>query len=281
MRRTRFSCVLVLLLTLSVSVSMTSCGGSDGEGGSDLVLLGFSFPDVSGIALNEALVFTFSTNVAPESITLDTLRVVGAIGPFFEQTIVDGNLVALIPRSPNFEDYSDAGLAPGTKYSVSMPVFPAVDTIETPDGKPLLEADSYEFSTLPTPIFVEPSRATLHGTPPSSGGRSDDEGCLQNSANALYIPPNVDPSVVQTGSGPGANLLCLRNEGAPRVINDESFPTHDQRAVGTPVCGERRPDRHARHSREVQRAARSADGCALRAHHADAAEHPALACRVP
>lgn len=234
MRRTRLSCALVVLLTLSLSVSMTSCGGGGDSGGTDLVLLGFSFPDVSGIALNEPLVFTFSAAVAAESITLDTLRVVGAIGPFFEETVVDGNLVALVPRSPNFESYEDAGLAPGVKYSVSMPVFPAVDTIETPGGKPLLEAESFEFSTLPTATFVEPARAVLHGTPPSSGGRSDDEGCLQNSSNALYTPPNVDPSVIQTGSGPGANLICLRNEGAPHVVNDESFPTHDQRAVGTP-----------------------------------------------
>ncbi len=231
MRRPRLNCVAAVLVVVALSLSMTSCGGGGGSGGgSDLVLLGFNLPNLAGIPLNNPLIFTFSANVNPLSITPDTLRVVGAIGPFFETTVVDGNLVALNPDIPNFDDYSDAGLAPGTTYTVSFPVFPAPSTIETPDGKPLLLADNFTFVTLPAPVFIEHRRPIQHGLPPSLGGRSDDEGCLQNADNALYTPPGV----VQTGSGPGATLLCLMNEGAPRIIEAASSPRHDQRAVGTP-----------------------------------------------
>ncbi|MCB9825629.1 MAG: hypothetical protein H6805_07340 [Planctomycetes bacterium] len=234
MRRARSSLIFALALTLAVSVSMTSCGGKTGGPDPRFVLVSFNLPDISGIPLNQALILTFSEDVDPDTITLDTLRVIGATGPFFEATIVDGNLVALLPRTPNFGDYSDVGLSPNTTYTLSLPVYPATATIRTPDGKQLVEADSFFFRTLGTPTFVEPRRAVVHGLVPSQGGRSDDEGCLQNIANALYVSPQVDASVIQTGSGPGAALLCLRNEGRPRIIEPESFPRHDQQAVGTP-----------------------------------------------
>ena len=233
MRRSRLFLASLMLVTASMSTSLTSCGGgSSGEG--DLVLLGFNLPNIAGVPLNQPLIFTFSSPIDADSITLDTLRVVGPVGPFFEQTIVDGNLIALLPRSPTFEDYSDAGLAVASEYTVSLAVYPAVDTIESVTGRPLIQADSYFFRTLPTPTFIEPRRAVLHGLAPSAGGISDDEGCLQNSSNALYVAPNIDPSVVQEGTGPGAALLCLRNQGAPRAIEPESFPRHDQRSIGTP-----------------------------------------------
>ena len=263
MHRSRFVFTLALVLLLTASVSMTSCGGG-GAGGTnpDLVLLGFNVPNLSGIPLNQPLIFTFSANINPATITPDSLRVVGDTGPFFESTVVDGNLVALVPTVPNFADYSDAGFAPDTEYTVSLTEFPAVTTIESTTGKPLLQAASFTFRTLPAPspdivsnircngpdgilgtaddttpssasFFVEPRRAIRHGTPPSLGGVSDDEGCLQNSANPLYVPPTTDPSAIQAGSGPGARLLCMQNEGSPRIIEELSTPRHNQQAVGT------------------------------------------------
>ncbi|MDF1702383.1 MAG: hypothetical protein P1V36_14635, partial [Planctomycetota bacterium] len=264
MHRSRLVFTLALVILLTASVSMTSCGGGSGGGSNpDLVLLGFNVPNLSGIPLNQALIFTFSANINPATITPDSLRVVGTTGPFFESTVVDGNLVALIPTVPAFADYSDAGYAPDTEYTVSLTEFPAVTTIETTTGKPLLSSASFTFRTLPAPspdiisnvrcngpdgilgtaddttpasasFFVEPRRAIRHGTPPSLGGLSDDEGCLQNSANPLYQPPLSDPSAIQAGSGPGARLLCMQNEGSPRVVPTLSTPTHNQPAVGSP-----------------------------------------------
>ena len=264
MHRSRFLFTLALVLLLTASVSMTSCGGGGGGGSNpDLVLLGFNVPNLSGIPLNQPLIFTFSANINPATITPDSLRVVGDAGPFFESTVVDGNLVALIPTVPNFADYSDAGYAPDTEYTVSLTEFPAVTTIESTTGKPLLQAASFTFRTLPGPspdiisnvrcngpdgilgtaddttpssasFFIEPRRAIRHGTPPSLGGLSDDDGCLQNSANPLYVPPTSDPSAIQGGSTIGAKLLCMQNEGSPRIIEPLSTPRHNQLAVGSP-----------------------------------------------
>lgn len=229
MRRARFLSVLGLVLVLTLSLGSTSCGGGgSGSGGGDLVLVSFNLPNISGIPLNQPLIFTFNKAVDPASITPDTLRVIGAAGPFFEQTIVDGNLVSLLPTIPNFDNFSDAGLQPATEYTVSLPVFPAPATIRTPDGSPLTVADSFSFVTTPTITFLEPSRPVVHGLPPSQGGRSDDEGCLQNPTNVLYN------GTVQTGSQPGASLLCLIHEGSPQVIEPDSTPRHNQVSVGTP-----------------------------------------------
>jgi|GEM_PF-1781155 len=249
--RLRLGSVLPALATcLAFGLGSTSCGGGGANGvNPDLVLLGFNQPNVSGVALNQPLVFTFSAEIDPLSITPDTLRVVGFVGPFFEETIVDGNLVALLPRSPNFDDYSDAGLAPDTTYSVSMPTFPAVDTIESVGGKPLLTAGSFQFRTVPASAlqvprfaFLETRRRLVHGLPPSSNGDSDDQGCLQNRGQSLFVDPfpaisSPDPLPQQTNSLAGGRLLCLENEGPPRVIPEECVPLHDRRAVGTPSAG--------------------------------------------
>ena len=226
----RLTCVLGLVLVLTLSLSMTSCGGSGGGGATDLVLLGFNHPNISGVVLNAPLIFTFSQNIAPSSITPDTLRVVGARAPFFETTVVDGNLVALLPAMPNFATYEDAGFAPATAYTVSLAVFPAPSTIATPGGNPLLSAESYTFQTVPTPVFSEHMRPIVNGVPPSQGGTSDDEGCLQNRNNSLIESPPV-----KQGNG-GTTLLCMMNEGAPRILPglNETTPFHDERAVGTP-----------------------------------------------
>lgn len=222
----RPSCALLLTAVLALSLSATACGGG-GTGTPDLVLVGFNVPNIAGVPLNQPLIFTFSNEIDPGSITPDTLRVVGALGPNFEVTVVDGNLIALLPRSPNFEDYSDAGLLPGVQYTVSMAMFPAPETIRNPEGKPLLDAESFQFTTVPTPQFIEPRRPIHHGLPPSAGGTSDDEGCLNNPDNSLE-------TTKQFGSGPGARLLCLQNEGAPQIILDQCKPTHNDQAVGNP-----------------------------------------------
>ncbi len=248
MHRSRLVFTLVLVLMLSASVSMTSCGGGSGGTNPDLVLLGFNVPNLSGIALNQPLIFTFSASINPATITPDSLRVVGDRSPFFESIIVDGNLVALLPTVPNFADYEDAGYAPDTEYTISLSTFPAVTTIESTTGKPLLAAQSFTFRTLPAPspdivsnilctgggspsgasFFIEPRRSVRHGVVPSAGGRSDDEGCVQNPDSDLFN----DPFAIQTNSGPGARLLCLQNEGSPRVVPELSQPTHNQVAVG-------------------------------------------------
>ena len=181
MRRSpRTSTALVLVAVMALALGAASCGGGGSGGNSDLVLVGFNIPNIGGVALNQPLMFTFSADVDPQSITPDTLRVTGALGPNFETTVVDGNLVALLPRSPNFEDYSDAGLLPAVRYTVDFATFPAPDTIRTPGGQPLLAAESFQFDTDKDPRFIETRRPIHQGPPPGDG-----LGCLNNSTNRL------------------------------------------------------------------------------------------------
>src|SRR5262249_39435926 len=147
----------------------------------------------------------------------------------------DGNLVAELPFIPNFEDYHDAGMSAGKTYTVFLPVFPAVDTVRSTRGRPLVHADSFTYTTNPVALFVEPRRILEHSpgpltqpTPPP-GGHGDEDGCVQN---PTY--PSLYNGTFQFGTSPDARLLCLVNEGAPHVVLDISTPTHDQHAVGTP-----------------------------------------------
>jgi hypothetical protein len=137
----------------------------------------------------------------------------------------------MLPSIPNFEDYSDSGLAPGTTYSVFMPILPAVDTVRSVDGLPLIIAEPFSFTTVPQPLFIEARRPLVHTSGPPFG-MGDEDGCINNPGNEFFgIPP---PSVFQFGTDAEALLLCIKNEGPPRILSLECSPAHDQRAVGTP-----------------------------------------------
>jgi hypothetical protein len=229
---------LASLLATTVAFSAVSCGG----GGStpQMVLISFNLPNVAGVQLNAPLIWTFSDDVDPLSCTPDSIQIVGfktgttpplPVGYTFEKIVVDGNLVAEIPFTPNFEDYTDSGLVVDSTYNVFLPVFPTVNTIRSLTGKPLAAADPFSFKTLPTATFLEPRRPLVHapgpfGVPP---GKGDEDGCLQNPNNELYTYPGL-----QFGTDPDARLLCLVNEGPPRVIPSLCSPLNDQRNVGTP-----------------------------------------------
>jgi hypothetical protein len=194
-----------------------------------MVLVSFNHPNVAGVPLNEPLIFTFSADVDPSSVTPDTIQVVGTPSFTFEKIVVDGALVALIPSVPTFENYGDSGLQKGVTYNVFLPVFPAVDTVRSVDGDPLLIAEVYNFTTLPTDTFVESRRPLVHGRGRLDSPAGDEDGCVNNLNNEHF----GDAPVFQFGTDEDASLLCLINEGAPRVLLQETTPTHDQRDVGT------------------------------------------------
>lgn len=209
----------------TVGLSAVSCGGAGSGGASDLVLVSFNLPNIAGVSLNQPLIFQFSDNVDPLSVTPDTIQVVGSPSFTFEAIVVDGNLVAQLPSIPNFEDYSDSGMAPGKVYTVFLPVFPAVNTVRSTRGRPLVQAESFSYTTNPVVQFVEPRRPLLH-TPILVQG--DEDGCVQNQGNPLFN------GSLQFAAGPEDRLLCIKNEGPPRVLLSLCIPTHNQSAVGTP-----------------------------------------------
>ncbi len=194
-----------------------------------MVLVGFNLPNIAGVPLNQPLIYTFSDNVDPSTVTPDTLQVVGQPSFTFETIVVDGNLVAELPSIPKFDDYSDSGLAPAKTYSVFLPIFPAVNTVRSVRGRPLVQAESFSFTTNPTALFIEPSPPRPHPGPHRRGQGDEDGVRAEPQEHALRSTPPF-----QFGADPDDQLLCLKNEGAPRVVLANSIPTHDQRAVGTP-----------------------------------------------
>lgn len=227
---------LTLTSALAAGAFASACGGG-GSGSSSMVLVSFNLPNIAGVALNQPLVYTFSDNVDPASVTPDTIQVVGSPSFTFESIVVDGNLVAELPFIPNFDDYHDSGLAPGRQYSVFLPIFPAVDTVRSTSGHPLVKAGSFNFTTIPTFSFIEARRSLVHTPGPYSGPnqKGDEDGCINNPTNSLYAFPGI-----QFQSDASARLLCLANEGPPHVLNNStnlaqsSNPFHDKRAVGNP-----------------------------------------------
>jgi hypothetical protein len=200
----------------------------------EMYLVATNLPGVANVALDQPIIFTFSDDVDPSSVTPDSVPIVGvAAPPFrFETIVVDGPLVALLPSLPSFDDLSDAGLAPGQQYVGSCPIAPAIDVVRSTRGAPLTEATpSVDFVTAFAPYFVEPRRPLAHAPGPLAvpSGRGDEDGCLDDADNALYAFPGFQP-----GTDDSAVLLCLKGSGAPRVLVGACSPTHDERDVGTP-----------------------------------------------
>ena len=192
-------------------------------------LVSFNLDGVDGVALNQPLIFRFTHDVDPASFNPDTLEVVGGSGPFFEQFHADGDLLALLPSTVNFQDFSDSGLEPDEEYDVILPAAPETNVLRSIHGAPLAQSESMSFRTVTKVTFVEPRRLLIHAPGPltSPFGRGDEDGCLNEATNSLYVFPGF-----QTGTDPSAMLLCLTNEGPPHVVPEQCVPAHDARNQG-------------------------------------------------
>lgn len=200
----------------------------------EMRLTTFNVSGATDVALDQPLVFTFTQDVDLGTVTPDTLSVAGTPGAFFEFTTADGRRMALVPRVPNFGDYTDAGLSPATTYVVDFADHLDPTSIRSTAGAPLLPTPTRTFTTTSSRTFVEPRRALVHlpGPLAPTPGLGDEDGCLNNPTSSLYTAPGF-----QSGSGPAATLLCLVNEGPPRVIPERCEPVHDERGVGDASTG--------------------------------------------
>lgn len=129
--------ILVLSLLFSIDCRRSSTGGpvpslefasATGESGSIL-------PAVD-LRLNEAIRIEFNLDLAPASVTPETVVVavkdsdppILAVGEFQ----VEQDVLTFVPRPPTRSDLSDSGLLPGTSYEVRL--------IGNPEGEPSLRA---------------------------------------------------------------------------------------------------------------------------------------------
>ncbi|MGE0191142.1 MAG: Ig-like domain-containing protein [Planctomycetota bacterium] len=198
----------------------------------EMRLVSFAHDGATNVALDQPLVLAFSRDVDPASVNPDTFSVTGgSAGPTFEVAAVDGPRVALLPQLPSFPDFADVGLSPGTTYVLDLADHLDAESIRSVEGARVVTTTPRLFTTTSGLTFIEPRRPLVHMNGPSGSppGLGDEQGCLDNAGTSLFTPPGI-----QSGSGPSATLLCLVNEGVPRVIPELCVPVHDDRNVGTP-----------------------------------------------
>ncbi len=148
---------------------------------------------------------------------------VGALGPNFETTVVDGNLVALLPRSPNFEDYSDAGLLPAVRYTVDFADLPGAR--HDPDARRASPCSPRRASSSTRTRIRDSSRPgapSIRGPLPGTSARLPEQlGEHARDDAAVRLRPRRAAALPQ-------------ERGPPQVIWDECSPQQGDEAVGTP-----------------------------------------------
>lgn len=145
--------VRTCMVGLASILVLASCGGggsAGAEGGRGLVLLSFLQNDLDNVALNTTLVFRFSGNVDPSSISPQTLQI--RKGPAFGLSVpgtftVVGSVVRFEPRLPSLCDLSDSALEPNTTYRVQLLGHPEEFAITNVVDQPLDRTRTYTFRT--------------------------------------------------------------------------------------------------------------------------------------
>jgi len=143
---------------LSLVSALAACGG---EPGSSLRLLEFRQQDFGSVALNEELLFFFSDDLDPASVTSDSLRILDERGqPVDGERLVRGNALSFLPDLPRASDLSDGGLRPGSSYHVILGGFPRLDGIRSERGTLLSACLRLDFRTADvggtSPLFLDP-----------------------------------------------------------------------------------------------------------------------------
>ena len=126
-----------------------------------LVLLEFRQNELDSVALNEELVFFFSRDLDPGSVTSDSLRVLDASGRDVRgERRLRGDALSFLPELPCRPDLSDGGFRPGSDYTVVLGGFPRPDGLFSLDGAPLSASLRMHFRTASpeqgTVLFLDP-----------------------------------------------------------------------------------------------------------------------------
>ena len=127
------------------------------------VLESFHQADKDGVLLNEPLVFHFSDELDPSSITSSSARILDSLGkPILGEFDVRLDQLVFQPKLPLQRDLQDGGLKPGEKYTCELRGFPLISGVRSRDGRILETGFQAGFSTAPDQAN---SRLFLDGTP--------------------------------------------------------------------------------------------------------------------
>lgn len=163
-----------------------------------LVLLEFRQNELDSVALNEELVFFFSRDLDPTSVTSDSLRVLDASGREVRgERRLRGDALSFLPELPCRPDLSDGGFRPGAEYSVVLGGFPRPDGLRALDGALLSASLRLRFRTASpeqgTVLFLDPFAQPF---PLRIRARSSNPPVLEDGRLVLEAREALDPSLV-------------------------------------------------------------------------------------
>ncbi|MFT5079645.1 MAG: hypothetical protein ACI84E_000286 [Planctomycetota bacterium] len=127
------------------------------------VLESFHQSGQDGVLLNEPLVFHFSDELDPSSITGASARILDSLGkPILGQFDVRLDQLVFQPKLPLQRDLQDGGLRPGEQYTCELRGFPLISGVRSRDGRILDSGFQASFTTAPD---QSDTRLFLDGTP--------------------------------------------------------------------------------------------------------------------
>ncbi len=218
--------VLLLGSTLFVSLLSVNCGGSGGGSGSSGGSFGLlaiatgegSLLPTDGVFLNESIIFSFSQNIDPSSVSDDAIQIrrrrivngqpsgnafaVPARGTF----VVREKTIEFVPRLPTRSDFADAGYSQGTLYRVDIESNPAFDSVRSLGGDPLEAPVRTSFSTRnQTPLLADPSpgppSVLAVGLDLNQDGEIDADGLPETVDTEEFFGFEATPFLIETPVG--------------------------------------------------------------------------------
>lgn len=186
-----------------LAVLSGACGGAPERG---LRLLEFRQQDFGSVALNEELLFYFSEDLDPASITSDSVRILDAAGADVAgERVVRANALSFLPELPRAPDLSDGGLRAGGSYRAILGGFPRPDGIRGESGALLSASLRLEFATAEigatSPLFLEPFVRPFPLRPAGKGALRTE---FEDGRIVLEYGEALDPSTV-----PGSRFELL------------------------------------------------------------------------
>lgn len=143
-RRLGWSCWLMLAASLLVA----GCRPAQSPART-LELQDFFQAGERAVLLNETLVFHFTAEVDPTSLTAESLRIIAPDGePARGRAECSRNQILFHPDIPRRRDLTDGGLLPGTRYRVELRGFPEPDGLRGRGGEPLMRSRRFHFTTV-------------------------------------------------------------------------------------------------------------------------------------
>ncbi|MEM7519065.1 MAG: hypothetical protein AAF368_19340, partial [Planctomycetota bacterium] len=195
-----------------------------------------------GVYLNEALIFDFSGELDPLSVTKTSLRIEAEEGGEAArgEFLVQGNRIRFLPEPVLDPDLTGGGYQPGTRYVVTLVGFPQVDGIRGESGVPLAETVRWAFTTVDPSPWPRSEFVFADSSPESCAPlRLLTERVAPGQPILLACDEPLDPSSLRSSDFElSETRLSPRGEKTERVIPlQASLQRNEEERSGDPNAG--------------------------------------------